>query len=397
MRLDRSITRMARALVYVVLLALPVVTAWNLIAAPLNPRLLAIIGQRLGGVTERLPVVWSWAALRDGSLQKALALRVEEANPLRPLLIRSYNQIRSTLFDELTAPLLVRGADRQLIEQFYIDDYCNRTIEMAQARAAKMLPLLQDIQAHYRARGALFFYVVTPTKVGYMPEAFVGVQACPSTQQARDELRPRYLKLLQDGGIDVLDAAAPVYAAKSDTPVPLFLRNGEHWNDLGIAIGTSAVVNKLNQLAGREIAPPPTYSYSVDLLTTGRDNDLANLQSQLLSPPSVPTPHVRYTPSADCGHHPARDIEAAVVGSSFIRLSAEVMIRHACLSKLSFYFYLHQLREAGPSFRVMEQNLTAQRLSALRDVRVMILEENEAFMGLSGHVAGLHQVLFGGR
>jgi hypothetical protein len=390
----RFMTRASRAAVYLLLLALPVVTAWNLIAAPVNGRLFAIVGQRLGGVTPRAPVVWSWAALKDGTLQKALATRVDDANPLRPVLIRIHNQIRATLFDELTAPNLLRGHDRQLIERFYVEEYCGRKVGMADQRAAKSLPLIRDIQTYYQSRGGVFLYVITPSKAVHMPEAFVELMPCPSTRQARDELRPRFAQLLQDSGIEVLDTAALLHAQKQDHPVALFPRSGVHWNDLGLAIATLAVIEKLNAVAGRAVAPPFTYTYSVDNLATGRDNDLFNVQNQLVQPPSLPTPHARLSATADCRQHPARDLDAAVVGSSFIQLSAELMASEACLSQLSFYFYLVLSRETGVPFRVVDKDLDAPRLARLREARVMILEENEAALGKSGYVEALHDVLF---
>jgi hypothetical protein len=387
------IARTIRVLIAVALLALPVVTAWNLIAAPLNPRLLAIIGQRLGGVTAQQKVEWSWRALRQGTLQKALTERVTEANPLRPLLIRSYNQLRASLFDELTAPVLARGHDRQLIETLYLDDYCGRELGMAEQRAREYVPLLQDLQSYYRARGGVFLFVVAPNKLGYMPEAFVGTQPCLSTVLARDELRPRYVKLLQQAGIEVIDTAALVYAQRYAHEVPLFPRNGAHWNDLGLAIATTAIVDKLNQVAGRTVAAPLQYSYTIDNHPLDRDNDLVTLQNQLFDPPPVPTPHVQYRPGADCRSFPGRDVEAAIVGGSFIRLSAEVMIRDACLSRLDFYFYLKLEREGGVPFRTLDRDLGPGQLARLRDAKILVLEENESFLGKSAHVRALHDIV----
>src|SRR5882757_4168608 len=99
------------------LLALPLASAWNLAVAPSYPALAIKIGPRLGGVTYDAPVILSWSSLRDGSFQKAVSSRVTDAMPVRPLLIRINNEIRFELFGELTAPQVVRGAKGQLIER----------------------------------------------------------------------------------------------------------------------------------------------------------------------------------------------------------------------------------------------------------------------------------------
>ena len=118
---------LVRAAFCLLLLALPLASAWNLAVAPSHPSLAIRIGPKLGGVTRDAPVDLSWSSLRDGSFQKAVASRVTDAMPVRPLLIRINNEIRFELFGELTAPQVVRGAKGQLIERSYLEEYCART------------------------------------------------------------------------------------------------------------------------------------------------------------------------------------------------------------------------------------------------------------------------------
>src|SRR3979409_947929 len=116
-----------RAAFCLLLLALPLASAWNLAVAPTHPSLAIRIGPKLGGVTRDAPVVLSWSSLRDGSFQKAVASRVTDAMPVRPLLIRINNEVRLELFGELTAAHVVKGANGQLIERSYLEEYCART------------------------------------------------------------------------------------------------------------------------------------------------------------------------------------------------------------------------------------------------------------------------------
>ena len=91
-------------------LVLPLVNGLEPGVAPSYPALAIKIGPKLGGVTYDVPVILSWSSLRDGSFQKAVASRVTDALPIRPLLIRLNNEIRFALFGELTAPHVFRGA-----------------------------------------------------------------------------------------------------------------------------------------------------------------------------------------------------------------------------------------------------------------------------------------------
>src|ERR1700712_5737832 len=179
------------------LLALPLASVWNLAVAPNHPALAIRIGPKLGGVTRDAPVMLSWSSLRDGSFQKAVASRVADAMPVRPLLIRINNELRFELFGELTAAHVVKGANGQLIERSYLEEYCSRTEDQAAKFAADIIPKLLDIQNYYRARGGIFLYLVTPSKAAHLPEYFVDRVPCPSTPTARTELVPHYVDQLR--------------------------------------------------------------------------------------------------------------------------------------------------------------------------------------------------------
>src|ERR1700684_3368372 len=104
---------------------LPLGTAWNLLVGQKYPWLFIKIGPTLGGVTYDAPVALSWSQIREGTFQKAVASRITDAIPIRPLLIHLNNEIRYQFFGELTAPQVVRGAKGQLIERSYLNDYCS--------------------------------------------------------------------------------------------------------------------------------------------------------------------------------------------------------------------------------------------------------------------------------
>src|SRR5579872_6945578 len=113
---------------------LPLATAWNLFVSSRYPSLEIRIGPKLGGVTYDTPVTLSWSSVRDGTFQKALASRLTDAMPIRPLLIRLNNEIRFHLFGELTAPNVVRGAKGQLVEISLLDELSLRSADRAQRR-----------------------------------------------------------------------------------------------------------------------------------------------------------------------------------------------------------------------------------------------------------------------
>jgi alginate O-acetyltransferase complex protein AlgJ len=382
-----------RAAFCLFLLALPLASAWNLAVAPNHPSLAIRIGPKLGGVTRDAPVILSWASLRDGSFQKAVSSRVTDAMAIRPLLIRINNEIRFELFGELTAPQVVRGAKGQLIERSYLEEYCAHTEGQGATLAADIIPKLLDIQNYYRARGAVFLYLVTPSKAAHLPEYFVDRVPCPSTPAARVQLVPQYVGLLRKAGIDVVDTASLIHSLKGKYEVELFPQGGVHWNDIGGARAVTAVVEDINRQAGRELVPPFTFTYTLSGVTSGVDRDLVDLLNVFFPPLAYLTPKVKFEPSASCAAHPARSIEAALVGSSFSHLPGRILIEDNCLTELNVYYYMHLGRFGGLPYHELQRDLADADLKRLRDAKIVIVEENESFVARTGYVNELRKLV----
>lgn len=372
---------------------LPLGTAWNLLALQYFPSYTIRIGPKLGGVTYDKPVILSWATVRDGSFQKAVTSRVTDAMSVRPLLIRVNNEIRYQLFGELTAPNVVRGVKGQLIERSYLDDYCSRTDGMGAKLAADILPKLTDIRNYYENRGGIFVYVVSPSKVAHLPEYFVNSVPCPSTPEARAHLVPDYVGALRQGGIHVVDTASLIHSLKGSYPFDLFPQGGVHWNDVAGARAVSAIVAAINQQAGRELIPPFTFTYTLSTPQKGADRDLVDLLNVFFPQLGYQTPKATYQPSIPCAESPARQLDVAMVGSSFGHLPAQILIEGNCLDHFQFYYYLMLGRFGGKPVHELQRNLTDKDLTPLRDAKVMILEENESFVDKAGYVDPLRALV----
>lgn len=379
-----SLTRpIARLVLGATLALLPLVSAWNLAVAPGGE---IRVGPKLGGVTAEMPLILSWSSLRDGSFQKAVASRLTEAFVFRPLLIRINNAIRYELFGALTAPQVVSGKKGQLIGQNYLDEYCSRTLGQGSKLAAEIIPKLRAIQDYYRARGSVFVYLVSPSKAAHVPEYFLDRRSCPSTAAARAGLVPEYVGALREAGINVLDGAGLIHGLKGRYDIDLFPQGGEHWNDLGGALVVSALARHINIQAGREIVPPFTFTHTLSRPAGGADRELVDLLNVFFPPLGYLTPKVSYVRSAACGQGDTQTLSAAVVGSSFIHLPAAILIEQNCLAALDAYYYAKLGRFGGVPYRELQRNLSDADIAAWRDVKLMIIEENESFVGNSRYV-----------
>ncbi|AVT79143.1 alginate O-acetyltransferase AlgX-related protein [Rhodopseudomonas palustris] len=382
--INASPGRWLRRVAAAAFVAMPMWTLWNL-AVPSHA---VRIGPALVGVTQKVPFNLSLRGFLDGALQKAAVLRVADAMPLRRTLIRLNNQIAYSLFGEITAPGILIGRDGELVQRSYLEEYCSRTISQADAMADAAIPLLRDVQAYYRDRGKLFLYIVTPSKVADMPDKFTHLIACPSSPQARAELVPAYVARLRAAGIDVLDLATSTHAVQSDATPP-FPRGGIHWNELAMARGSQQIVDTINTRAGRELLTPLSFTVTVSSPAEGRDRDLAELANLLVVPIDYPTPKLTFS-HPPCAGREATRVDAALVGTSFIDPVSEVLTEQACLTRLGQYFYFKLGRSRGG---VRQDHLSEAELREVRDVDVMLLEENESLIGRQQYLSLLHQIL----
>lgn len=377
-----------RLIVGLSLALLPLISAWNL----LMPTRQIQIGPTLGGVTNETPVVFSWASIRDGSFQKAVTERLTEAFALRRILIRINNEVRMELFGELSSPNVVRGNKGQLIERLYLEDYCSRVEGQGAELAARNIPKLRDIQNYYVGRGGQFLYVLSPSKAAHLPEYFVDKVPCPSTPAARSKLVGDYVAALKQAGINVLDTATLIHSLKGKYDFDLFPQGGVHWNDVGGARAVSAIVDELNRQAGRPIIPSFTFTWTLSS-AAGADRELVDLLNVFFPPLAYMTPKVKYTTAASCADHPARQLEIAMVGSSFSHLPAAILVEHNCLARLNLYYYARLGRFGGVPYRELQRNLDEAAMRPMRDAKIMIVEENEAFAARNGYVDILRDIV----
>jgi hypothetical protein len=380
------------ALAMALLLALPVATAWNLVARSYAPKLEIRIGRNLRGVVEPpKPFQWSWQAFANGDNQRAISYEVTQSIPLRRVFVRINNQIRYKLFGAFGAPGILRGDDGHLIEKPYLDEYCARDLAKMEAPARLWVSQIKELQDFLEKRGHAFIYLITPSKVAHFPEAFVNRYPCASTQRDRLGKVAVFVAMLKQAGVHVVDTATLTHSMKGKYEFGMFPQGGVHWNQLAVAYAANAVIEEINRQRKTPPIAPLKWTYTVSSNATGEDRDLLDLLNILLPRPEYKVPIVRYAPR-ECG--PETKLDIAVVGGSFIHVLSETLARSACLHGLKGYNYLFGGLRGGPNYAVMKRRLTPAEIAPIADADVVILEENESiFPQAVGHATALYKQL----
>jgi hypothetical protein len=373
-----------RAAVAAVLLVIPIQTLKNISIGDPMRQLHYFSQHPLIGAPTASPIAWSWRTFADGKLQARLTQTVVEAMPMRAFLVRLSNQIRYSVFELGNSPKYIVGADGQLIHRDYITPYCSRNAETAERAGRALASKLQKVQAYFRARKRVFVYLITPSKVAHMPEAFIGTVPCPNSEGDRERLLPEIMSQLKAADIAVVDSASLIHGLKDQyRDVGLFPRGGVHWNALGIAHAAQALVEEINREAGRQIVPEIKWSYVITRNPMGADRDMVELMNLLRPPVDYPVPEVKFQPATPCTESPAPSLKVVIVGNSFSSSLPQVLVPGACLEHLEYYFYLAK-RYIG--YPLKEIPMTAADTKAIRDADVVILEQNETYFGDGGYI-----------
>ena len=386
----------ARRAAIALLLLLPVLTLWNVAAGSFAPKLRIMFGPPLRGVTAaHEPVQWSFRSLADGSLQRAITDTVTEAIPARPVLIRLSNSFRKRLFGLYGAPGVIAGDGGQLIEEPYLREYCARDLNVLRAKAADWIPQLRKMQDLYEARGGQFIYFTSPSKAAYMPEKFLDYYNCANRERDRRDYLPVYRKMLDDGGLRVVDGASITHGLRGRYDVDLFPLGGVHWNQLGVVHAADALLEHINRRAGREIAPRLKWTYEVTDRPTGTDTDLFDVANVLFARPRYPVPKLSFVPQKPCSEWPVSRLKVVLIGGSFIHDVARILIPQGCLQGLLSYSYLVGTVRGGDDYQPVRERMSGEDLNFLRDADMVILEENEATLPGAGHAVKFRAIILG--
>lgn len=338
---------------------------------------------KLAGVTPAAePIAPSLDALRSGALQAGVAAALtERMGQPREFFIRANNGIAYAL-GRSTVPSIVIGRDRMLYETTYIDDWCGRGTPIdAEAQAAR----IARIAAAVRRAGKAFVFIVSPSKVALYPDGLP--EPCiPAATRDYDRL----LAALARHDVPVVDGHVLAHAAKASQNLPVFNRDGIHWNDISVY---PAIRGLFDQLGAQLATPPRQLALShvdVDRWPFDDEDDLARLLNLPVTLPVYPSPHGRFTASPE-GTPP----RLMVVGSSFMWQFLRILSLNTVLGDSKFYFYFSRIvdfRDGG----VYESKVPFQAAPDLPktfpQTDAVILEANETALG-SPHIAAFEQAL----
>lgn len=322
----------------------------------------------------------SVSTVLDGTWQHDIASRLGVQVMIYRSALQWKHQAYYSLLGMSGVSNIIVGRQRELIERNYVNEFCRRdplTIRQLSASWAGRLRALQDV---VEARGQMFLYVITPSKVAVHPEYLPAGYPCPGAARASEKLTV-YLAALHDAGVHVVDGPAVVKAARGRDVFDAFPQGGIHWDAAGAALAAQAVIRALDE-KGAHLSPF-VFTAASRNDPQGWDRDLSEVLN-LVFKLSYPVPVLTYQSEPVVPCRPTHIVEIA---GSFIYQLNDALAQTACPPETRTYFYWHNLTQRTSEGWLHKQPENPQQRAAdiLHWADIVILEENDAGMPESVH------------
>jgi alginate O-acetyltransferase complex protein AlgJ len=306
----------------------------------------------------------------DRSLQDSLAKAIGPSIPFFNDAVRLHNQIMYAGFGLTTSQHILIGKNGYLHNPFYTNAYCHRDVKASADMMRKWAQKIREFQDIATARGQIFLYVLTPSKIEHIPATMPAAFPCRSPDRQR--FIAVILSYLDAAGVKYVDATAAIDNFKEKYGYEAFPKYGIHWTQLAAYPATLEIIRAINRAKGNsaiipyEIAVGPAqvpvaqdydYGFVLNVFWTPTPKDTATFSVTTQSPSQCPTP-----------------LSIVAVGGSFFQALGADLSRGPCPPSVAHLFYL-----TVNTYRYESGQLTIAGKAdyeLLKSAEVVIFEEN---------------------
>jgi hypothetical protein len=157
----------------------------------------------------------------------------------RTALITAYNEIISQLFSQSGNEKVIVGKDGFLFFEETLDDYL-KINTLSEYDLMRLNEVLRIQQKHLERQGIDSYFMVVPNKATiypqYMPSSIQPIGQASNLERIRN----------MDLPMSFIDLKEPLVKQSFDSQKLLYHRQDSHWNNVGAAIGYTAMMNALN-------------------------------------------------------------------------------------------------------------------------------------------------------
>ena len=357
---------------------------WNTTIGEAIPALRFRTKNTIAGIVEQSAPMMSFDAVLTGKYQQWVSRSVGELSPVFRQAIGWKNQIYYSLLGMSGTDIVEVGAHDQLLQIGYVSEYCSRDLGSLRTKAEPWAARIRAMQDFFEARGQVFLYVITPSKVAVNPDVLPSAYRCTAPESDRERKLPVYDQILARHGVNLVDTASPMRDAQKRYGIRVFPRGGIHWNALGATLAAQQVIAAVDARHSGAALGELAFTWKVSDSPKGEDRDLLDMLNLPYPDASYPVPALTYRrtpPPSGCV-----PLQVTEVGGSFLMGLNAALEQSDCAPKITFWFYWDEMRLDRPGEHTQRPPLdAAARRQSLLTADVVIFEENEFAVAQSFH------------
>ncbi len=274
-----------------------------------------------------------------GDFQKKYESYFDENIGFRNPLVRNYNQIDYSLFREGHGKNVVVGLDGYLYEQVYIDEVTGKNF-VGEMKMNYKMEKIMEAQHYLESQNKLLFTVLAPGKASYYRE-FIPKWLL---QHQKDTTNySMFIDKCHSFNLNMLDFRKWFLAMKDTTSIPLYPKQGIHWNYYGVALAADSI---LKYLDSEGYTPLTKLSWSLEFPDTLRhsDYDIARLLNIICQLPyqKMAYPVFKYSVTGKTVYP-----KILVIGDSYYWEVINSEVFKNVFEDITFYFYFNSVIQVG--------------------------------------------------
>jgi len=322
------------------------VFCWVLLAYPfvemLAPMQPAMVLHRFDRVSK--VEVFSTQSWFDGTFQESAQDFINDNIGLFPLFIHIHHQIEYSLFDNIYTGSVVKGKEKYLFTQGYLDAYVGQDFVGYKKieNSTLQLKALQDTLQHM---GKFLMVCLSANKTTYFPEYM------PDSTRKDSTNFESYVKLFDANGINYLNCNKWFLEMKDTSGYLLFPPYGIHWSHYGSVMVADSIAKYISKKASWPLADLRITARNYSKKTRYFDNDIASAMNlfNVLEPDSMLYPEFEWLKPSE----PQQKKKLLIIGDSFTwDIFENVGLGTDCFDDIEFWFYnqtVHTVATAGAS------------------------------------------------
>ncbi len=211
----------------------------------------------------------------NGEFQEKFELWYNENFPSRNFMIKAWNQIQYTVFNESSTKVKI-GKEGMLFEESYIKEYFGLNQLIEDEKIEQRVKQLKVIQDECVKENKAFLFLIEPNKVKFYPE-FVPNKYSRFSTNTEESNYLTMIKYLEKYEINYFDSEKWLLENKSIFNEPIFTKTGTHWTYTATAHVASEILKIIEYYYGFNLLEYDIKTPNSHLEPVGTDSDIYNL------------------------------------------------------------------------------------------------------------------------